>query len=306
MNTRQLEYVIVLAEERSFTKAANRLIIAQSSLSQYINNLEQSLGHRLFDRSVTPLRLTVAGELYIETAREILDLDKQINARLRDMDDIPYGRLLLGASPHHCLYTLPRAVKRFLDKYPLYDVLINEKTHVERIRLLEKGELDFCLSMLPNKNKRLECEEVLVESLLIVVSKEHEASEHLRKSAKPGNPYPIVDLRELSDIPFLAVSEKHNLAQVVTEMFNQAEVQPRTILRCESAQVCHAMASAGIGVAILHSGCDQYSEGHRTLDYYSILQEYPTRHLGIFYRKDQYISRAASDFIAIMKSLNAK
>ena len=61
MNSRQLQYVVTLAEEKNFTKAAKRLIIAQPSLSQYISKLENELGHTLFDRTTTPLRLTVAG-----------------------------------------------------------------------------------------------------------------------------------------------------------------------------------------------------------------------------------------------------
>ena len=74
MNTRQLEYVIAVAEERSFSKAADKLHISQPSLSQYIRNIEKSLEVNLFDRSVTPLSLTEIGEVYVKTAYSIIAL----------------------------------------------------------------------------------------------------------------------------------------------------------------------------------------------------------------------------------------
>ena len=305
MNDRQLHYALVLAEERSFTRTANKLNIAQPSLSQYINNLEQSLGHKLFDRTVTPLRLTAAGELYIEMARKIVDLERQLDQRLSDIEDEPSGTLSIGASAHHSLYTLPQAIKLFVEKYPRYNIMVSEQPNDLRMQLLEKGELDLCLTLLPANKNKFDWTEVLTEELLLALPVDHPMNDSLTvlDEVKPGRNYPMVDLSELKDTPFIMVSENYNLYRMVNNLCRQSGLQPREIVKCESTEVCHTMAAAGIGAAILQSVCVNYEGFSQKLRYYSIIQDYPMRNLAVAYRKNQYISRAAMDFIKILKSL---
>ena len=116
MNTRQLRYVIKVAEERSFSIAAKKLYIAQPSLSQFISKVEKEVGYELFDRMATPLKLTAAGEVYVKTAQEILNLKHAMENRLRDMGKAQYGKLAVGVSPYNGL--MPSALKQFFDTFP--------------------------------------------------------------------------------------------------------------------------------------------------------------------------------------------
>ena len=306
MNTRQLRYALVLAEERSISKTAQKLNVSQPSLTQYINNLEQSLGYKLFNRTIMPLQLTAAGEIYVETARKILDLEKQMDWRLRDMEDQPSGTLSIGMPLYHAQYKLPKALKLFNEKYLYYNIeVVCRMNNDDRLKMLEQGELDFSLSLLPVDEKKFEWIEIFSEELLLAMPVDHPLNDTLTiiNEVKPGRHYPLVDLRELKNIPFLMVKGNYGVYRLVNNLFQQLGLYPREIIKCESTEVCHAMVAAGIGTTIIQSIYANYEGFSQKPRYYSIFQDYPIRQLAAVYRKDQYMPRAVLDFIDILKSI---
>ena len=106
MEIRQFTYVSMVAECGSFTKAAARLFITQPALSNYINKLEEDLGVRLFDRSVTPVKLTYAGEQYLEYAKNGQILVEGLQRKMRDISQNQTGRLGLGLPSERIIYML--------------------------------------------------------------------------------------------------------------------------------------------------------------------------------------------------------
>ena len=82
MDLRQLNYITVIAEELNLTRAAERLFVSQSTLSLYLSRLEKELGIRLFSRKNNRLVITAKGELYVETARKMLDMQKELYEQL--------------------------------------------------------------------------------------------------------------------------------------------------------------------------------------------------------------------------------
>ena len=85
MNTKELQYVIKIAEEQSISNAAKKLFISQSTLSHSLAKLEDGLGTPLFDRSTIPLKLTYAGELFVNTAHKMLNLEKELQQIIQDI-----------------------------------------------------------------------------------------------------------------------------------------------------------------------------------------------------------------------------
>jgi len=304
MNTRQFQYVLAVAENRSFTAAANQLMIAQPSLSQFINKLELELGQKLFDRSSSPLHLTLAGEIYVETARRMLDMEAQMRQRLQDISGGKKGRLSIGASSHQSLYTLPRVIQRFLELYPYYEVIIREQQPQHfRMQLLIEGELDLCLLDTPVDEEKFDWVEMLVENFILAVPLDHPINDSLTIMAdkKAEGLYPMVDLRELQSVPFITVNEKYSLHWLFKDLCKQSGFEPRKVVECDSTQLCQTMVALGIGAAVLHSSCAHYGDFQQKLRYYTILQEYQIRKIGLVYRKNAYLSMAARSFIDIMK-----
>ena len=98
MTSQQIEYVLAVAEQRSFSKAAQKLYVTQPSLSQYVMNIEKQLGVQLFDRSTSPIRLTQAGEAFVRSAEQIKVIEDNLMNELSDIAEIKSGSLKIGAS----------------------------------------------------------------------------------------------------------------------------------------------------------------------------------------------------------------
>ena len=111
MDTRQMEYIIQISEERSITKAAEKLFITQSALNQQLQKLEKELGLPLFVRTRSDWHLTPAGEIYINTARQILNLKKDAYSQIQDLKESGNRRISLGLIPE-------RGVNMFTAIYP--------------------------------------------------------------------------------------------------------------------------------------------------------------------------------------------
>ena len=101
---RRFEYVVAIAETGSFSRAADRLNITQPTLSKFVQKLERDIGAELFDRSTIPVKLTKAGELFLNVGRRILDQDRQLRKRLRDIGYQQELELRVGISPSRAPY----------------------------------------------------------------------------------------------------------------------------------------------------------------------------------------------------------
>ena len=100
MNSKQIQYVLTLAYERSFSKAAEALNITQPSLSQYIKKIEKEVGLPLFDRTNGIVRLTDAGRIFVEAGRAIIDLEHRMEVSFSDLAANKTGSLIIGAAPY--------------------------------------------------------------------------------------------------------------------------------------------------------------------------------------------------------------
>ena len=149
MNTKQLKYVIVLAREGSFSRAAETLGITQPSLSQYIKKIEKEIGLELFDRTNGNLRLTDAGQVYIEAGQKILALERRMESQFSDLSDNRTGTVIIGASPYRTAGMMPAVAREFRRRYPGMHLTVREATTAELAEGLEQGEFDLALTLLP-------------------------------------------------------------------------------------------------------------------------------------------------------------
>ena len=125
MNLHQLKYVLTVAKERSFSKAAAELYITQPSLSRFIISWEDQLGAKVFDRSTSPLGLTAAGEIVIKAVESICDIEKKM---MEDLDALqPSAEVLInfGATPTRACYLI-KPIAQFKSAYPNVKIHINE------------------------------------------------------------------------------------------------------------------------------------------------------------------------------------
>ena len=143
MDTRYLTYILTIAEEKNMTKAAKKLYVSQSSLSQYLTKLEQEIGTPLFFRTRGELVLTPAGRLYAEAAKKVIRIKRQL---YRDMAGLENrGHITIGVTSQFGLQVLTQVIPRFKADYPDYRIEITEQSLPSSTRMLLEESLDLGL-----------------------------------------------------------------------------------------------------------------------------------------------------------------
>lgn len=220
MTLRQLEYLITVAEQGSFSLAARKLMISQPSLSQCIKNLENELGATLFDRSSVPMVPTQAGELALHKAHIILTAMEDMKKDLSQMESTA-KELLIGISDAGALIN-KHIFRAFQTACPGVKLLLVERDQHLLERMLEAGKLDMILSMPPSDSKNLDVIPLLEDAFLIALPKTHPVSqEQLMEDPNMIDTtgkqvcFPVISLSSCADVHFvLSGRDRLKLAQL--------------------------------------------------------------------------------------------
>lgn len=245
MRYRRLVYFVAVAEELSFTRAAERLHMAQPPLSQQIGLLEKDLGVTLFDRSRRSIRLTPAGTAMLPEARRLLaDLDETARM-IRRVADGALGRLSVGFVPSAVDGRLPDVLRAFRADHPDVDLVLRELPPDPLLAAVASGRLDLGVLYRP----------VAADGLAEIVV----ASEPLMLALPDDHPAAASDTVALADVatePFV-MPEQHDvpgLHATIMSAFADAGVAPRVAQRgVWLVQTVLALVTAGIGLALVPS-----------------------------------------------------
>ena len=145
MEMKELAYFIAIAEERSISKAAERLFMAQSSLSQFLRILENNVGSKLFVRTSRGVRLTQEGELMLQYAYKTLSEYRSVQNEIKDMKQLKSGRVIMGISSFRGSYLLPPVLNAFRLEHPDVKVEIVEQNSMALEQMILAGEIDIAL-----------------------------------------------------------------------------------------------------------------------------------------------------------------
>jgi DNA-binding transcriptional LysR family regulator len=242
---RRLGYFVAVAEELSFTRAAQRLHMAQPPLSQQIALLEKELGTPLFDRSRRAIRLTAAGAALLPEARRLLtDLDETVRM-VRGVGDGTVGRLMVGFVPSAINGVLPDLLREFGATHPAVELTLRELAPDALLRAVHERRLDVAVLYLPISEPDLAQRRLASEDLLLAVPEAH-----------PAATAPTVALTDVAGEPFV-LPERHDvpgLHAAITALFDGAGITPRIAQRgVWLIQTVLGLVAAGIGLAVVPS-----------------------------------------------------
>ena len=289
MNYNILRYVITVAEERNFTRAAKRLYITQPSLSQTIKNEEERLGVILFDRSSSPLTLTDAGKEYVLWAKQVLSLYENMERRLQDFSTDEVSSLKIGILPEFSSFILSDPLKLFRERNPNSFVQIVEQSNNDLEKSLEDSKLDFIIG-LTHKDKYKYCSEPLYdEKIVLAVTPDFSPQD---KDAVE------VDLIEFKDAPFVIMEEGQFLYNVTHDLCKKSGFIPRAVVECYNLETALCMVEAGVGVSIVP---DLMCKVVGDLKYYNIKGPTPESQISLVYRRDRYITKKTRELIELIK-----
>ena len=289
MNLKQFKYVLTLADEHSFSNAAEVLNVTQPSLSQYIKKIEREIGAELFYRTNGDVRLTDAGRAYIEIGRKMLDLEHQLEEKLSDIASYKSGTVTVGISAHRSVALMPSVVKEFKKLYPGITLQIVEKKRHELIEAAGHGEFDLVITTLPVDKTIFDTELLFLEENVIA------AFSPLPGQSVEGRKFPVINAALLNNLPFEMLNEDHLMQRELEELIRTQKLKLRKEVECTSLEALVEMVREGIGYAFIPA-C--LAKGD--LYFYSINETVPKREIVVMYRKEQYLSKVVSDLKKVM------
>lgn len=292
MDINQLEVLSVVAREKSFSRAAEVLDRTQPAVSQAIRRLEQEVGEKLFDRSSKDGTLTLAGEILVDYAKQMLNLRQTAHDAIKEMRDLQHGKVTISANEHTVFYLLP-VIEEFRRQHPLIKIEVRRgvASRIPKEVMAREVELGV-ISFKPNDNSVVSIS-VLSDELALIVSHEHSLA---NKTS--------VSIKELGEENFIAHNAPSPYRQKVIESFEKHNTKLNISIELPSLEAIKRLVEKGVGVALVPKLTAQNEiEGGR-LKALSVKEMKLERKLNIIYRRNSVLSHAAKVFLKLAKEMS--
>lgn len=247
MELRQIQYFVVVAAQRSFSRAAEVIGVAQPALSQQMKRLEDQLGVVLLDRSSRPVSLTDAGVAFLARAERMLAEANLARDEMREFAGAGRGRVVLGALPSVSAGWLSCLLGRFHSSHPGIELVIREADTEQLARMLGLGELDLAvLHAVPGlysgeaSPRGIMLERLFEEELVVVTAPDHPLAD--RRWVALGN---------LRNERFVLRTRSSGLAHTITTATAAEGFSPLVAAECTNLATLRGLVAAGIGLSIM-------------------------------------------------------
>lgn len=242
MEVRQLRYLVALADERSFTRAAAREHIAQPALSQQIQKLEREVGLALVERTTRRVAITDAGELLVARGRRILAELEAAHNELQSLKGIQTGHLTIGAMHTMGPVDISLALAVFHARHPLIELTVREDFSEALAERLRADEVDLAFLSVTERieSHGLGLHQLISEELVVVLPAGHELADR--------GP---IRMAELDGEQFISYREGARLRELLVAAAHEAGFQADIKFESNESQRIRALVGRGLGVAIL-------------------------------------------------------
>ena len=288
MDIRQLEMFQAVAEERSFTKAGERLHVSQSAISRQIKLLEEELGGILLHRRTREIALTHPGELLLKTANRLFRDLQDVVWQISEAHQLRRGVLRLGGGMTVCIYILPKLLKQYRSLYKQVDLKVTSGTSESILRLLRNHEVDLGLLTLPVVAKDLEVTAVLKEEMVVVTAPAHPLSRC--RAVRP---------EDLAKYPLILFEPGSNTRKVLDQFFMEETIPVDIAMETENVEIIKAMVANGIGITIIPYAAIAKDVRSNRFSFNPIEGRRLYRETGWVYLKSDYVPRTITEMLRV-------
>jgi DNA-binding transcriptional LysR family regulator len=291
MELAQLRYLVALAEERHFTRAAAREHIAQPALSQQIRRLEAELGLSLVDRTTRRVEMTEAGELLVARARRVLAELEAAHTEMQAVRGVEVGHVTVGALHTMGLVDLSLVLAIFHRRHPRVELTVREQSSEELAEMLRVDELDLAFLSVTERIERhgLGCHQLVSEEVMAILPPGHPLARRKR-----------IRMRELADEQFISFREGARLRELLEGAARQAGFDPQVKLESNESQRIRRLVARGMGVALLPRS-DAMAPGV-DVSAVALIEPALTRDITLAWRADRRHSPAAAEFMELARA----
>ncbi len=278
------------ARLQSFTRAAEKLYISQSAVSQAIKSLEEKTGSPLFYRQARSIKLTNEGELLFRYVEQAYNYIKTAESKLGEILDMSLGEIRIGASDTVCKYHLMPHIQEFIRQYPGIKIRLVNRTSSQILDILKNGLVDFGIVTLPVEDGSVEVREFLSVEDIFVASGRF-------AGLKGSNP----SLRDLASYPLLMLQKNSSTRQNTDRYLMNRGIELLPELELESVDLLVEFAKIGLGIA--HVPRESAFEAIKKEELFEVAvsEKLPLRKLGILMMKNVPPSRASKEFFKFLR-----
>lgn len=287
MDLDQLHTFLEIVRLKSFSKAAQTVYRTQPAISAQVRQLEQELNTTLFDRLGTKIALTAAGKIFAEYAEKILDQRRQAQNSINELERQPRGELVIAANEATCIYVLPQVFSEYKKLFPNVQLLVDRSYGARVVQAVNENLADFGITQLPVEEKKLEVVKIHTDEVKLVVPGGH-----------PLAAKRYVTCRDMLKFPLLL--PKSGMTRTKLNLWLEpVEDEISVSMELDSTEMMKRFVMAGLGLSFLAaSNCEEEVAGGK-IAALSLSPEPMVRRLGLIYRRDKSLSKAALGFIQV-------
>ncbi len=288
MDFDQLHTFLEIVRLKSFSKAAQTCYRTQPAISAQVRQLEQELRTELFERFGSRISLTTAGKIFAEYAEQMLDLRRRAQDAIAELETNPRGELVIAANEATCIYVLPKVFSHYRQLFPAVQLQVNRSYGSRVVEAVMDHSADFGLTQLPVDEKRVQVVNVHRDEIRLIVPAGHRLARQVTVSP--------------NDIAgdFLVLPQQGKTRARLNAWLEPVEDEIRISMELDSTEMMKRFVMAGLGISFLAvSNCREEITAGK-LRAVTLAPEPMARTVGLIYRKDKALSKAALGFIQVV------
>lgn len=271
MNLRDIEYILAVAEHKSFSAAATFCNVSQPSLSTQIKKVEEELGTKIFERDNRHVYLTAFGQVFIEKAKRITQEVDDIKSAAKQSLNPFDGAFTLGAIATVAPYYFPNVIKRIKKKAPSLQLNLQEGQTASLVEDLLAGRIDAAILSLPTDKQLFESADLFEDKFFLAVPEGH----RLAKKKQ-------VDEEDFKDEKLILLDDGHCLRQQALDLCQRAALQEDRAFRATSLETIRHIVATGDGLTLMPSLAMRKGDG---INYVEMKNPRYSRTIGLVWRK---------------------
>lgn len=285
MDFDQVHTFLEIVRLKSFSKAAQTCYRTQPAISAQIRQLEHELKAELFERFGSRISLTTAGKLFAQYAEQMMDVRRQAQNALNELESSPRGELVIAANEATCIYVLPSVFAEYKEQFPGVQLQVNRSYGSRVVEAVMENVADFGLTQLPVAEKRVQIVDIYRDEVHCIVPASHPLAAKERVACEDLIPYPLL-------LPQTGMTRSR-----LNAWFEKVEDEINVSMELDSSETMKRFVEAGLGVSFLAASNCREEVAAGTIRTMPLAPEPMARKLGLIYRKDKALSKAALGFI---------
>lgn len=304
LSIKEAEYVLTILAEGNLTRAAQKLYIAQPSLTQLLQKLEIQMGTKIFYRNGRDYVPTQAGNVLVEACQKICKISRDLENRIQDFSQKHQRTVIVGAPFNIGAYLFPRLFQIYRDECPDTQFIPVEARSAELEKDLLESEIDLAVMPLSTDkfNSEIRHAVLMKEHMVMSVPKGHSLNGKCKVIS--GERYPYIDVSLTDGENYILSAPGQKLFDVCRKIFSAAKIIPHPIFVSRSFEAKKRLSAAGMGLTIFPEHYHEFYQSPGEANYYYLLPPCDfTWDIAVFYREEDLSAPVIKQCIKILMSI---